>query len=254
MNFKVYIPARLASTRLASKLLLDLGGEPVIAATARQALASGAGAVVLATDDAAIADAVAPLGIDVVMSQTRHDSGTDRIAEAVRLRGEGDDEIIVNLQGDEAEMPPAVIAQVAALLAEDPNADIATIAEPLDSARDFDDPNIVKVVCNAAGHALYFSRAPIPWERDGAAAGNGDGAHRDAGRRHVGIYAYRVATLARFSSLPAAPLERLEALEQLRALHHGMCIAVADAVAATGIGIDTAADLERARARRGAGS
>ena len=249
MGFKVYIPARLASTRLANKLLLDLGGEPVIAATARRALDSGADAVVLATDNQAIADAVAALEVEVIRSQTPHDSGTDRIAEAARLGGEVDEQIIVNLQGDEAEMPPAVIAQVAALLAADQAADIATIAEPLESEADFADPNIVKVVCDADGHALYFSRAPIPWERD---AGHGS-AHREAGRRHVGIYAYRVAVLARFSNLAPAPLERLEALEQLRALHHGMTIAVADAQAATGIGIDTAADLARARARRGAG-
>jgi 3-deoxy-manno-octulosonate cytidylyltransferase (CMP-KDO synthetase) len=249
LEFKVYIPARYGSTRLPGKALADLGGAPIIAHVVRRAQESGATLVVVATDDERIAEAVLPLGAAVAMTSPDHPSGTDRLAEAVALRGEPGEALIVNLQGDEPEMPGAVIRQVAALLAAG-EAEIATVCEPFAVGVSPRDPHVVKVVRDGRGYALYFSRAPIPWLRAVSP-------ERFANRpgepaiffRHVGLYAYRVATLRAFAALPPVPLEQGEALEQLRALHHGMRIRVGEAVAATGIGIDTPADLEAARQR-----
>ncbi|MEM7541320.1 MAG: 3-deoxy-manno-octulosonate cytidylyltransferase [Pseudomonadota bacterium] len=239
MSFKVYIPARLAATRLKEKLLREVDGQPLICHTVARAFQSGASEVVVATDHQRIADAVSNTSASVVMTAIDHLSGSDRLGEAVKIREESQDTVVVNLQGDEPLMPAAVIEQVAGLII-DGQREIATVCEPLAEAQ-YEDPNVVKVVRSAAQTALYFSRASIPFDREGT----GD---RSRCRRHVGIYGYRVRTLLRFLSLPAAPLETLEKLEQLRALYHGLSIEVADAVEPCGIGVDTPADLKRLRA------
>lgn len=244
-RFAVVIPARLKSTRLPGKVLLPIAGEPMIAHVWRAAMASGAEEVVLAADDPTVAEAARAFGAEVCLTDPAHASGTDRLAEVARSRGWAEDRIVVNLQGDEPLMPPALLAQAAALLAEDATADIATLAHPLEDRASFENPNVVKVVCDARGHALYFSRAPIPHWREGGGAL--PGAPRPL--RHVGLYAYRVAALLRFSSLPPAPLESCEALEQLRALHHGFRIRVGLIDGPPPQGVDTAADLETVRAR-----
>ncbi|MGH8250412.1 MAG: 3-deoxy-manno-octulosonate cytidylyltransferase [Steroidobacteraceae bacterium] len=252
--FRVAIPARHASTRLPGKPLAMLAGEPMILHVHRQASRSGAVEVVVATDDERIRSVCAAAGIDVEMTGPELPSGTDRLAALAARRGWADDSIVVNLQGDEPLMPPALIDQVAALLAGDETAAIATLATSIASRAEFMDPNVVKVVSRTGGQALYFSRAPIPCHRDpadGAAATS----HAEA-RRHLGIYAYRVAALRRVAALPPSPLELHERLEQLRALQAGMTILVADAVEPPGPGVDTAADLARVEAlwRSGRGS
>ncbi|MGR8918360.1 MAG: 3-deoxy-manno-octulosonate cytidylyltransferase [Gammaproteobacteria bacterium] len=244
MSFKVFVPARFASTRLPGKPLAELDGRPMIAHVCERASESGAAAVVVATDDERIAAAAERAGADVCMTSAACASGTDRVAEAAARREEADECVIVNLQGDEPEMPASVIRQVAALAAE-PGCDMATVCEPLSAAQVFD-PNVVKVVRDRTGRALYFSRAPIPYDREAFAAGL-DVPALAAYRRHVGIYGYRVGFLRRFVAMPQALLERLEALEQLRALDAGAVIRVADAVAACGRGVDTPADLAALR-------
>lgn len=250
MSFKVYIPARYDSSRLPGKALADLGGQPLIAHVHARAVASGADEVVIATDDARIARVAEALGAAVCMTSASHQSGSERLAEAVRLRGEPADAIIVNLQGDEPFMPAAVIRQVAACLEANPALEMATVCEPLRDTAEWQDPNAVKVVRDEADHALYFSRAPIPFPRDEP--------HRMADarefRRHVGLYAYRTGFLQRFVQWPAAALEQLEKLEQLRALAHGTRILVVDAAEACGVGVDTPADLARARSHLAAAS
>jgi len=253
LTFTVVIPARLASTRLPGKVLADLGGRPVLAHVHARALASGAARVVIATDDGDVARAAEGVGAEVVMTSPLHESGTDRLAEAAVTLGLGPETVVVNVQGDEPEMPPEAIAAVAAAVEAAPTVDIATVALPIEDAAAFADPNIVKVVADEAGDALYFSRAPIPWPRDlGVAPADLGGAgtlpHAGA-RRHVGLYAYRAHALARFTALPPHPLELAERLEQLRALAHGMTIRVIDAPGPIPPGIDTAADLDAARAR-----
>ena len=208
-----------------------------------RALESGAAEVVVATDDSRIARVAEAFGAQVCMTATTHQSGSERLAEAVRLRGERDDAVIVNLQGDEPFMPAAVIRQVADCLAHRAGLEMASVCEPLRDLAEWRDPNVVKVVRDAADHALYFSRAPIPWPRDDQTALPQT---RDY-RRHVGLYAYRAGFLQRFVGWPAAALEQLEKLEQLRALAHGARILVVDAAAACGVGVDTPEDLARAR-------
>lgn len=254
MAFHVVIPARYASTRLPGKPLLDIGGRPMIQRVVEQAAASGADEVLVATDDVRIADAVRdPRGRGhggiAVMTDAALPSGTDRVAAVARARGWSDDTIVVNVQGDEPFVPPGIIDQAAVLLASDRHAAIATLATPIESLHDFLDPHVVKVVVGAGQVALYFSRAPIPWSRDGAAGGLDSQTDFAGALRHVGLYAYRVGALKQITALPRSSLEQCEKLEQLRALQAGLRILVAVCVEKPGPGIDTAADLQRARVR-----
>lgn len=246
--FRVVIPARFDSSRLPGKVLLPIGERPMLHWVCDRARASGALQVVVATDDERIRDAAAQIGVECVMTAATHASGTDRIAEAVRLLRWAPSEIVVNLQADEPHMPPALLGQVAGLLDTHPDADIATLAAPMASATEFVDPNAVKVVLADDGRALFFSRAPIPWDRDGAQGGQpGSQSHRGA-LRHIGLYAYRVQALQRLAQLPPGALEQREKLEQLRALAQGMQIRVAIAAERPGLDVNTPADLERIRA------
>ena len=245
MSFKVYIPARFDSSRLPGKALAELGGWPLIQHVHARAVESGAAEVVIATDDERIARVAENFGASVCMTASTHQSGTERLAEAVRLRGEPPEAIIVNLQGDEPFMPAAVILQVATCLEQRPGLEMASVCEPLRDTAEWLDPNAVKVVRDANDHAMYFSRAPIPWPRDDPSTLPGT---RDY-RRHVGLYAYRAQFLQRFVQWPSATLEQLEKLEQLRALAQGTRILVPDAEADCGVGVDTPEDLARARKR-----
>lgn len=252
--FRVVIPARHASTRLPGKPLSLIAGEPLILHVHRLALRSGAAEVIVATDDERIHSVCAGAGALVEMTSAGHASGTDRIAEIAARRGWTGDAIVVNVQGDEPLLPPALIGQVASLLAANPTAAIATLATPIATEAEYLDPNVVKVVTRADGMALYFSRAPIPWDRDGMASEPASGERHRGARRHLGLYGYRVSALQRLAAAPAAPLERRERLEQLRALSIGLSIVVADAAEAPGPGVDTREDLARVDAilRRGA--
>jgi 3-deoxy-manno-octulosonate cytidylyltransferase (CMP-KDO synthetase) len=249
-QFSVVIPARYASTRLPGKPLADIAGLPMIVRVARQALSSGAREVVIATDDERVRSAVRKHGLDAVLTRTDHQSGSDRVMEVVTAKGWAPDHIVVNVQGDEPLIPPVVIEQVARLLIDNPDVAVATLCEAIDDVARVFDPNVVKLVRNVDGRALYFSRAPIPWRRDDfASADRSTLALRErAWWRHIGIYGYRVAGLARFCDLPAGTLERIEALEQLRLLENGIDIIVGDAVAEVPGGVDTPADLDRVRA------
>ena len=258
MPFIVLIPARLASTRLPDKPLADIAGVPMVVRVAQRAQASGASRIVVAADDARIVEACAAHGIDALLTRTDHPSGSDRLAEACTQLALPDDAIVVNVQGDEPLIDPALIDAVAAELAAQPETAMSTAAHPIDSAADFGNPNVVKVVLDARGHALYFSRAPIPWWRDGYA--NASTAiepalcQQPAPLRHIGIYAYRVGFLKQFPLLPQAPIEQAESLEQLRALWHGHRIAVHTTPHAPGPGVDTAEDLAAVRALVAAGA
>lgn len=245
-DFVVAIPARHDATRLPGKPLRLLGGEPLVLHVARRALAAGAREVWVATDDVRIATALAGSGVQVAMTAASHPSGTDRLAECASIAGWSDATIVVNLQGDEPFAPAAGIRRVAALVAEG-DAGMATLAEPIASAEALFDPNTVKVVVDAAGSALYFSRAPVPWHRD--AFGNREQVRLPGPWwRHIGIYAYRAGFLRRFAAMPPGRLERIESLEQLRALEAGFPIAVALAPEPFPQGVDTPEDLARAEA------
>ncbi|MEO5882371.1 MAG: 3-deoxy-manno-octulosonate cytidylyltransferase [Caldimonas sp.] len=247
MAFDVLIPARLASTRLPGKPLADIAGLPMIVRVARRAAQSAARSVTVAADDQAIVDACAAHGVAAVLTGTHHASGSDRLAEAARLLGFSASAIVVNVQGDEPMIDPALIDACAALLERRTDCVMSTAAHPIGSATDFANPNIVKVVLDAGGAALYFSRAPVPWPRD--RGGNFDATVAAEPRlRHVGLYAYRGEFLQRYPLLAPSPLEAVEQLEQLRVLWHGERIAVHVSHGAPGIGIDTPADLEAARA------
>jgi 3-deoxy-manno-octulosonate cytidylyltransferase (CMP-KDO synthetase) len=245
VSFVVLIPARLASSRLPRKALADLGGVPMIVRVAQRAARSRASRVVVAADDAEIVGACAAHGIAALLTSVRHASGSDRIAEASAALGLDDAEIVVNVQGDEPLIEPALIDACAALLAERTDCVMSTAAHAIDDRADFANPNIVKVVLDAAGRALYFSRAPIPWPREDE--GIGALAMATPALRHVGLYAYRAGFLRRFPLLAASPLEEIERLEQLRVLWHGERIAVHVSDLPPGIGVDTAEDLARAR-------
>lgn len=241
--FRVVIPARWGSSRFPGKPLALIDGAPMIVRVYERARASRAAGVIVATDDARIADAARAAGAEVSMTAPDHASGTDRIAEVARRHGFHADDIVVNLQGDEPWMPAAIIDQVAAALESHPEAAIATAATPLVSRDEYLDPNVVKVVVAGAGRALYFSRAPIPWDRDAAhGAEPGEAAWRCA-QRHIGLYAYRVGALLRVASLAPTRLEQLEKLEQLRALEHGLTIQVVEAAERPGGDINTPEDL-----------
>lgn len=249
MSFSVLIPARLASTRLPHKPLADIGGLPMVVRVAQRAAQSQAQQVVVAADDASIVAACERHGVRALLTRSDHASGSDRLAEAcVQLGLEGMD-TVVNVQGDEPLIEPALIDACAALLDAHPDCAVATAAHPINLLADYLNPSVVKVVLDAAGRALLFSRAPLPCWRDGPhdAAGNATALPEPAPLRHIGLYAYRAAFLRRFPCLAMAPLERIEALEQLRVLWHGERIAVHVTAQAPGAGVDTPADLERVR-------
>ena len=248
--FHVVIPARFSATRLPGKPLADIGGRPLIQWVWDCARASGAASVIIATDDERIQRVAAGFGADVALTAPSHASGTDRIAEVARARHLLPADIVVNVQGDEPLMPPAVIRDVAAALSERPGTDIATAVAPVRSLAEFLDPGCVKALRGREGQALYFSRAPVPWPRDSVAAGRPT---ECAGAwRHIGIYAYRVESLLRFAARPPTPLETTERLEQLRALEYGMRIHLMTLTEAPPGGVDTPEDLERVRASVGA--
>lgn len=272
--FIVLIPARLASTRLPDKPLADIAGEPMIVRVARQASRSAAARVVVATDSVAVAEAVRRGGFEVVMTREDHRSGTERLAEAAAQLGVPDEAIVVNMQGDEPELPPALLDDVARCLLQDGDCVMATAAHEIDEVQDWFNPNVVKVVLDASDRALYFSRAPIPFHRDGLGAGGSPGAAGPgavggpAGERraadpaaarlalaaarplrHIGLYAYRGHFLKAYTQMAKTALEDIEALEQLRVLFHGFPIKVLVTAQAPGAGIDTPQDLEAARRR-----
>lgn len=245
MQFSVLIPARLASTRLPDKPLADIGGLPMIVRVAQRAALAGAERVVVAADHERIVQACHAHGVAVVLTRSDHPSGSDRLAEACTLLGLDGDDAVVNVQGDEPLIEPALVRRCAELLAERSDCVMSTAAHPIETAEDFRNPNIVKVVLDAAGRALYFTRSPVPCWRDGAP---GAVPADPAPLRHVGLYGYRAGFLRRFPLLPAAPLEKLEALEQLRVLWHGERIAVHVTPHAPGAGVDTPEDLARVQA------
>ena len=247
MGFRIVIPARHSSSRLPGKPLLDICGQPMVLRVLDRALEAGADEVWVATDHQGIAQVVEQAGGKVILTAADHPSGTDRLAEVATRLGWADDDVVVNVQGDEPLIPPLLIGAAAAALADDAEAAIATACHPLESAEEFFNPNVVKVVLDARGRALYFSRAPIPWARDAFAA---DRKVLPAGLpayRHIGLYAYRAGFLKRYSGLAPSPLEQWEALEQLRAMAHGFPIQVMVLDHAPPAGVDTAEDLERVR-------
>ncbi|HWW99556.1 3-deoxy-manno-octulosonate cytidylyltransferase [Collimonas sp.] len=243
--FTVIIPARLASTRLPNKPLADIGGKPMIVRTAERAAQSGATQVIVATDHAEILAVCAQHGIAARLTRSDHPSGTDRIAEVAAALGLAADAVVVNVQGDEPMIDPALIAATAALI----NAELpmATAAHAIDAVSEVFNPNVVKVVLNQAGRALYFSRATIPWHRDGFAQSQQSLPAGYQPLRHIGLYAYSNGFLQTYPTLTVSPLEQIEALEQLRVLWHGYPIAVHIAPAAPAAGVDTPEDLERVR-------
>jgi len=251
LAFKVVIPARMRSTRLAGKMLADIAGKPLVAWVALRARESGADEVIVATDHQEIADAVAAHGFKVCTTSAAHETGTDRLAEAVQLLDLGPEEIVVNVQGDEPLIDPALIRKVAGELALRPKASISTAVHPIHAAQAFFDPNVVKVVIDTDGYAQYFSRAPIPYARDAFARDRATLPEGLPAYRHIGIYAYRVRFLREYASLSPTAAERFEALEQLRALGHGHRIAVAFWNEAVEAGVDTREDLERVRRKLG---
>ncbi|MDX1589679.1 MAG: 3-deoxy-manno-octulosonate cytidylyltransferase [Oleiphilaceae bacterium] len=254
MGFTVVIPARYASTRLPGKPLLSIAGQPMIRHVYERALESDAGQVIIATDDERIRSVAEGFGAPVCMTAADHVSGTDRLEEVVRLMGLEDDALLVNVQGDEPLMPPALINQVAARLMDSPDLSMATLCEPIHDYETLFNPNVVKVTRDRNGRALYFSRAPMPWQQGGQGEGR-EAPWKMTGPlppnrhcyRHIGLYAYRASLLSEFVRWPPSPLEQLESLEQLRVLYQGAEIDVAEACEPPRGGVDTAADLERVR-------
>lgn len=247
MSFIAVVPARLASTRLPDKPLLDIGGKPMVVRTAERARASLADRVIVATDDLRVQAAAQEHGFEALMTRADHPSGTDRLAEVAELLELDGDEVLVNVQGDEPLIDPGLIDAVARLLQDDPRAAIATCASRITNADTLFNPSAVKVVCDANGHALYFSRAAIPWARDAFAQERETLPPELGALHHIGLYAYRTRFLRQFSALPQGPLERWESLEQLRALENGHAIAVHITATHPSPGVDTPEDLERVR-------
>jgi 3-deoxy-manno-octulosonate cytidylyltransferase (CMP-KDO synthetase) len=245
MGYTVIIPARYGSTRLPGKPLREIAGRPMIEHVYRRARASGADEVIVATDDERVAQAARAFGARVCLTDPAHPSGTDRLAEVARQLGFSDDRILVNVQGDEPLLPPALIDQVAADLATHAVASVATLCEPIATAAELFDPNVVKVVMDGEGYALYFSRAVIPWDRDAFAVATPALPAEPMHYRHIGLYAYRAGFVRAYVSWPPCALERMEKLEQLRALWHGHRIHVGIAHEKPGPGVDTGQDLER---------
>lgn len=253
MSFTVLIPARLASTRLPNKPLADIAGLPMVVHVARRAAQSRATQVVVAADDPRTLDACRAHGVRCLLTRSDHATGSDRLAEACALLNLADHEIVVNVQGDEPLIEPALIDACAQLLAERSECAMATAAHPIDTVADLRNPNVVKLVCDAQGRAQYFSRAPLPWWRDGYAGGlqESTALSDPPPLRHIGLYAYRAKFLKLFPRLTPSPLEQLESLEQLRALWHGERIAVHVTPHGPAAGVDTVEDLERVRAALG---
>ncbi|RVT49040.1 3-deoxy-manno-octulosonate cytidylyltransferase [Rheinheimera sediminis] len=242
-GFLVVIPARYASSRLPGKPLADIAGQSMIERVYRQAIKSGAERVVIATDDVRVQQACECFGAEVCMTSPAHNSGTERLAEVVSLLGLADDTVVVNVQGDEPFIPPAIIRQVAENLASQSKARMATLSVPIEHADEVQNPNVVKVQSDKNGYALYFSRSVIPFDRDKAFTTQ----LADIYRRHIGIYAYRAGFIKDYVSWPASQLEQIECLEQLRVLWQGEAIHVATALETPAVGVDTPEDLERAR-------
>ena len=245
-SFTVLVPARLASTRLPNKPLADIHGLPMVVRVAQRAALSNASQVVVAADSQEIVSACEAHGIRALLTRMDHPSGSDRLAEASALLGLTDDDVVVNVQGDEPLIDPDLINQVSTLLSQRPTASMSTAAHTIDQVAEFTNPNVVKVVVDQAQLALYFSRAPIPWWRDGNTQGI-QNLPSPPPLRHIGIYGYRVGFLKAFPQLPPAPIESCEALEQLRAMWHGHKIAVHVTDKAPGPGVDTPEDLARVR-------
>ena len=246
-RFKIVIPARYGSSRLPGKPLLLIGGKPMIAHVCERALEAGASEVVVATDDERIGEAIAGLGVKAVMTRPDHNSGTERIAEVADILAWADSELIVNVQGDEPLMRPELIRRLAKVLAVQGEAEVATLAAPITERAEVFNPNAVKVVLDRNGHALYFSRAPIPWHRDSFAAEDDGLPEGFVYLRHIGIYAYTAGFLRRYVRWPASRLESIESLEQLRILWSGERIRVLPVERAPEAGVDTEADLHRVK-------
>ena len=252
-HFHIVIPARHASSRLPGKPLLEIAGKPMILHVVERARECGAATITVATDDQRIHDIVEAAHVDVLMTSPDHASGTDRLAEVASMTGWPDDDIVVNLQGDEPLMPPVIVRQVAQNLDGHAHASIATLCTPVRSYEEMINPNAVKVVMDADGYALYFSRAPIPWYRDGFGREEQWMPSMTGCYRHLGLYAYRAGFLKRYSGWQSAPLEQCESLEQLRALWHGEKIHVAIAAEVPPPGVDTMEDLQHVRDILGGG-
>ncbi|MDY3331322.1 MAG: 3-deoxy-manno-octulosonate cytidylyltransferase [Pelistega sp.] len=246
-TFIAIVPARAASTRLPGKMLLDIHGLPLVVRTAKQAQLSSASRIIVATDDAQIQSVVQDYGFETMLTSAHHPSGTDRLAEVVTALNLSDDTVVVNVQGDEPLIDPQLIDKVAQALLQHPEAAIATCAYPISEAEKFFNPNVVKVVCDKQGFALYFSRAPIPWARDAFAKDKSQLPKTDFALHHIGLYAYRVSFLKQYPQLSMGMHEQLESLEQLRALEHGHRIFVLKTAKAPLPGVDTAEDLQNIR-------
>lgn len=243
-DFHIVIPARYASQRFPQKMLAPLSGKPVVQWVYELALKAGAKSVTVATDHKDIEAAAKAFGADVVMTRTDHENGTERLAEVSQLKGWSGDEIVVNVQGDEPLLPISLIHDAVKALADDPESEMATVACPIHRAEDIFNPSVVKVVCDAKGRALYFSRATMPWDRDGFASEEKVISSEYPALRHVGLYVYRVALLDRYAHMPMSPLEKWEKLEQLRFLHQGIKVQVALTSELPPHGVDTPEDLQ----------
>ncbi len=250
MTFRIIIPARLSSSRLPGKVLLDIGGKPMVQRVYEQAIMSGADTVAIATDSDEVYQVAKQFGATVCMTSATHPTGTDRLAEAISLLAYDEADIIVNVQGDEPFIPPVIIKQVAELLRSHPHAVMATLCESIQTVAEVFNPNIVKVVMNSNKEAMYFSRAPIPWSRDHFSFAADKISIQDLPTdylRHIGLYAYRAGFVQEYVAWPMAEIERIEQLEQLRILAKGYTIAIDKALAKSPVGVDTEADLQLAR-------